>query len=786
MQNANENNSYTCPMHPEIRQSTPGNCPICGMTLQLASTIKPADADSHVHHQHSHSNESSPHAAHTHQSPTQPFTPVGVSDKSNSNAGASYTCPMHPEIRQSTPGNCPICGMTLEPIIPVVDQQEEKELTDFKRKFWWTLPFSLVVFVLAMFGHRFMWFEGQTQSWIELILSLPVVLWAGGVFFKRAWQSIINKSPNMWTLIGIGTGAAFIYSVIATIMPQIFPASFTSMGRVSVYFEAADIIVSLTLLGQILELKARSQTSSAIKSLMNLAPKQARRILDNGQEEDIDINQVQVGDKLRVRPGEKIPVDGLVIEGNSSVDESMLTGEPVPVNKKVGDALIGATLNTNGSLVMVSQRIGADTMLSQIVELVANAQHSKAPMQRMADVIAGKFVIAVVGIALLTLFGWGLFGGEQGWIYGLINAVAVMIIACPCALGLATPMSIMVATGEAATKGILFKDASVIEKMREIDTLLIDKTGTLTQGKPVFDTAIANTALNLTSTEILRLAASLDQGSEHPLADAIVKAARSQNLSLSPVSNFESASGIGVSGDVEGKHLVLGNTAFMAQHQVNVNQLTQESEQLRQKGSSVMWLAIDNQLAGVLAVTDPIKPTTLDAIQQLHANNLKIIMATGDGISTAKAVGQQLGIDEIYGEVSPADKLELVKKEQANKRMVAMAGDGINDAPALAQADIGIAMGTGTDVALQSGQVTLVKGDLRGIATARNISMATVSNMKQNLLFALIYNAVGIPIASGVLYPFTGWLLSPMLAAFAMSLSSASVVANALRLRSKF
>ncbi|MDZ4282975.1 MAG: copper-translocating P-type ATPase [Hydrogenophaga sp.] len=722
--------------------------------------------ESHRHHEHRHAG-----------SPGAPASPPVISPLE----GTVYTCPMHPEIRQDHPGNCPKCGMTLEPLMPDLDDDDNPELRDFQRRFWWTLPLTGAVFVLAMFGHRLEWFDMGTQSWIELVLSVPIVLWAGWPFFVRGAQSVVNLSPNMWTLIGLGTGAAFVYSVVATVAPQVFPDSFISMGRVAVYFEAAAVIISLTLLGQVLELKARSQTSAAIKSLLRLAPKTARRIREDGTEEDVPLTHVHVGDLLRVRPGEKVPVDGEVTEGSSSIDESMLTGEPMPVTKRVGDKVIGATLNTSGALVMRSERVGASTMLSQIVQMVAQAQRSKAPMQRMADVVAGYFVMAVVGIALLTFFGWGLFGPEPSWVFGLINAVAVLIIACPCALGLATPMSIMVATGRGATHGVLFRDAAAIENMRKIDTLIIDKTGTLTEGRPTFERVVP--APGFDADEVLRLAASLDQGSEHPLAETIVRAAREQGLSLVKPENFESGSGIGVRGQVAGHQLALGNTTLMEQIGVSVNALVPQAEALRAEGASVMHLAVDGQLMGLLAVSDPVKASTPEALATLKASGLRIVMATGDGLTTAKAVAARLGIDEVHGEVKPADKLLLVEKLQREGRMVAMAGDGINDAPALAKADVGVAMGTGTDVAMNSAQITLVKGDLRGIAIARELSEATVDNMKQNLMFAFLYNALGIPIAAGVLYPFTGWLLSPLIAALAMSLSSVSVIGNALRLR---
>jgi len=614
-----------------------------------------------------------------------------------------------------------------------------------------------------------------------MLLSLPIVLWAGAPFFVRGWRSIIQRSPNMWTLIGIGTGAAFVYSVVAALAPELFPASFMAHGRIGVYFEAAAVIISLTLLGQMLELRARSQTSAAIKSLLGLAPKTARRIAPDSTEEDVPLNQVHVGDLLRVRPGEKVPVDGVVVEGVSSIDESMLTGEPLPVTKRVGDKTIGATMNTSGSLVIRSEKVGSQTVLAQIVQMVAQAQRSKAPMQRMADVVAAYFVVVVIGIALTSFFAWGFFGGERGWLLGLINGVSVLIIACPCALGLATPMSIMVATGRGATQGILFRDAAAIERMCKVDTLIVDKTGTLTEGRPTFEQAIA--VSGTTMDEVLRLAASLDQGSEHPLADAIVRAAREQGLVLDKVEDFESASGIGVHGKLGGRRLALGNGALMAQEGVDTAALADDAEKLRKAGASVMHLAADGQLLGLLAVSDPVKASTPEALASLRAVGLRVIMATGDGLTTAKAVGERLGIEEVHGEVKPADKLALVERLQGEGRVVAMAGDGINDAPALARADVGVAMGTGTDVAMNSAQVTLVKGDLRGIARARLLSAATVGNMRQNLVFAFLYNALGIPIAAGVLYPAFGLVLSPVIAAAAMSLSSVSVVGNALRLR---
>ena len=696
--------------------------------------------------------------------------------------GTVYTCPMHPEIRRPTPGSCPICGMGLEPLMPSLDEEENPELRDFRLRFWWTLPLSVAVFTLAMFGH--MLFPGGLpfQNWIELALSTPVVLWAGWPFFVRFAQSIRLRSPNMWTLIGSGVGAAYGYSVVATFSPELFPSTFaTHAGRIGVYYEAAAVIVSLTLLGQILELRARSQTSAAIKLLMGLAPKTARRILPDGSEEDVPLANIHIGDALRVRPGEKVPVDGTVTEGQSAVDESMLTGEPMPVTKRPGDKVIGATLNTSGSLVVRADKVGSQTMLSQIVQMVAQAQRSRAPMQRLADVVAGYFVMVVIAIAILTLLAWGIFGPQPSWVYGFVNAVAVLIIACPCALGLATPMSIMAATGRAATQGILFRDAAAIEGLRKVDTLIVDKTGTLTEGRPVYDRVVASPGF--TDDDVLRMAASIDQGSEHPLARAIVDQAVKNKHVLEKPTSFESSSGIGVRGELGGKHIALGNTALMDEEKIDWSSLATQAEELRGQGASVMYLAADRQLVGIIAVSDPIKTSSLAALDALRQAGLSVIMATGDGETTAKAVAKRLGITEVYGEVKPGDKLALVERLQKEGKVVAMAGDGINDAPALAKADVGIAMGTGTDVAINSAHLTLVKGDLLAIARARTLSLDTVRNMRQNLGFAFIYNALGIPLAAGLLYPFTGQLLSPVIAALAMSLSSVSVITNALRLR---
>ena len=713
--------------------------------------------------------------------PAKYLAPAAVQQEVSAPAGTQYTCPMHPEILRNTPGNCPICGMALEPVMPALDEDENPELTDFRRRFWWTLPLSLIVLGLAMFGHRKPLLATDVRTWLELLLTAPVVLWAARPFFQRWAQSIANRSPNMWTLIGTGVGAAFGYSVVATIAPDLFPASFREHGRVAVYFEAAAIIVSLTLLGQILELTARSSTSAALKALLGLAPKTARRLAADGTETDIPLAHVHVGDRLRVRPGEKVPVDGEVLEGRSSVDESMLTGEPIPVEKKPGDKVVGATMNGTGALIMRAEKVGSGTVLAQIVQLVAQAQRSRAPMQRLADKVSFWFVLAVLAVAIVTFFGWGLFGPEPSWTYAVVNAVAVLIIACPCALGLATPMSIMVASGRAAQAGVLFRDAEAIERLCTIDTLVVDKTGTLTQGKPAFRDAIG--ADGYSADEVLRLAASLEQGSEHPLADAIVTEARRRSLQLSSAENFDSVTGLGVRGHVEGRAVAIGTTKLLTEVGADAGPLAEVAERLRLQGATAMFVALDGHTIGLIAVADPVKETSLGAIHALQAVGVRVVMATGDGLATARAVARQLAIDEVHGDVRPQDKARLVAELKAAGRRVAMAGDGINDAPALAAADVGIAMGTGTDVAMSSAQVTLVKGDLRGILRAREVSEAAVANMRQNLGFAFFYNAVGVPVAAGVLYPVFGLLLSPMLAALAMSLSSVSVVANALRLR---
>ena len=749
--------------------------PVCGMAV---------DPTTGVHHAQHQGIEYHFCSAHCQQrfiaEPQKYLSPESAGPATEATDGTIYTCPMHPQIRQQGPGTCPICGMALEPEMPSLDEEDNPELRDFTHRFWWTLPLTVIVLALAMLGHRIAFLSAEARTWIEFAFSTPVVAWAGWPFFERCIQSIRNRSPNMWTLIGIGVGAAFGYSVVATLAPGLFPASFREHGRVGVYFEAAAVIVLLTLLGQLLELKARSKTSAAIKALLGLAPKTARRIDQAGMEEDIPLEHVHAGDRLRVRPGEKVPVDGIVLEGHSSVDESMLTGEPIPVEKGEGAKVIGATLNGTGSLIMRADQVGSATVLSQIVQLVAQAQRSRAPMQRMADKVAFWFVLAVLVAALSTFLGWGLFGPEPSWTYAVLNAVSVLIIACPCALGLATPMSIMVATGRAAHAGVLFRDAEALEQLRKIDTLIVDKTGTLTEGRPTFrETILAN---DFTAEQVVRWAASLEQGSEHPLAAAILAEARQRGLSLIAVEDFGSVTGQGVRGKVDGHALALGNQALMAEVGADIAPSAEAAERLRKQGASVMFLAVDRRLAGAVAVADRIKQTTLPALNALRADGLRIVMASGDAEATAQAVADMLGIEEAHGQVRPQDKVALVQRLKAEGRRVAMAGDGINDAPALAAADVGIAMGTGTDVAMSSAQVTLVKGDLTRIVQARTISKETVANMKQNLGFAFLYNALGVPIAAGVLYPVFGLLLSPMIAALAMSLSSVSVVTNALRL----
>lgn len=699
-----------------------------------------------------------------------------------------YTCPMHPEVEQKGPGSCPKCGMALEPKILQLED-DTTEYDAMKRRFWISMLLSVVVLISAM-GSEF--FPGQfdviidpkTRQWFEMFLSVPVVWWGGWIFYLRAWDSIRNRSLNMFTLIALGTGSAWVYSAIAVLFPNIFPENLSmQMGVVPVYFEAASVITALVLLGQVLELRARSRTNDAIRLLLGLSAKNARIIRPDGSEEEISLKLVQPGDRLRIRPGEKIPVDGIVVEGESHVDESMVTGEPIPVSKKNGEHLIGATINTTGSLIMLAQKVGADTLLSQIVSMISQAQRSRAPIQKSADRVSGYFVPVVIFIAVVTFIIWYLFGPEPSLGYALVNAVAVLIIACPCALGLATPISIMVGTGKGATAGVLIKNAEALEMMEKIDTLVVDKTGTLTEGKPKLVSVIVQNEWD--ENRIVSLAASLERSSEHPLASAVVNAAQERGVPLCEAETFESISGKGVIGKVEGLEIALGNIRLMEELGIEMGTLSAEADDLRREGASVIFLAIDNMLAGILGVADPIKETTAQAIQDLHEEGITVVMLTGDSRTTAEAVAAKLGIDRVEAEVLPQQKAETVKRLQREGHIVAMAGDGINDAPALAQAHVGIAMGTGTDVAMESAGITLVKGDLRGIVRARRLSRATMRNIRQNLFFAFIYNSAGIPIAAGILYPFFGILLSPMIAAAAMSFSSVSVILNALRLKNK-
>ncbi|MEO8338813.1 MAG: heavy metal translocating P-type ATPase [Nitrospirota bacterium] len=733
---------YTCPMHPEVRQPGPGNCPKCGMALESAT-----------------------------------IAPVATRTE--------YTCPMHPEIIRDAPGSCPICGMALEPKTVTAEEGDSAELVDMRRRFWVSAVLSIPVLISAMGESLFdldQLASPQARTIFEALLATPVVLWGGWPFFVRGWQSVANKNLNMFTLIGLGTGAAYLYSVVATVAPQLFPPSFADhSGRVGVYFEAAAVIITLVLLGQVLELRARSQTGAAIKALLGLAPKRARLIQEDGSEADVPLEQVKVGDRLRVRPGEKIPVDGTVLEGTSSVDESMVTGEPIPVEKQKDARVTGATINGTGSLVMRAERIGSDTLLSQIVHMVSQAQRSRAPIQKLADLVAGYFVPVVVGSAILTFAVWAIWGPEPRMAHALINAVAVLIIACPCALGLATPMSIMVAMGKGATMGVLFKNAEAIESLRKVDTLVVDKTGTLTEGKPKL--VAVKPAPNYTEEQVLAWAGSLERASEHPLAAAIVAGATARGVELGSVEGFQSVTGQGVQAVVAGERIALGNDRLMEASGADIRASLQEAEAMRADGQTVMYLSANGTFAGLIGVADPIKATSVEAIKELHAEGIRVVMLTGDSRTTAMAVAAKLEIDEVIAEVQPQDKREKVLALQKEGKFVAMAGDGINDAPALAQAQVGIAMGTGTDVAMESAGVTLVKGDLRGIARARLLSHATMRNIRQNLFFAFVYNALGVPLAAGVLYPVFGLLLSPMIAAAAMSFSSVSVIANALRLR---
>jgi Cu+-exporting ATPase len=699
-----------------------------------------------------------------------------------------WTCPMHPEIVRDGPGTCPICGMSLEPQAGAAVEEESHELIDMRRRFWVSAAFTAPLFAVAMGdmlpGHPISsLFSWRVRVLLELALATPVCLWAAWPFYVRAIQSLVHRSLNMFTLIGLGVSVAYGYSVVAALLPDLFPASFRhGSGEVAVYFEAAAVVVTLILLGQVLEIRARNRTGAAIKQLLGMAAKSARRIRADGSEEDVSLEAVQAGDRLRIRPGEKVPVDGVVLEGESHVDESMVTGEPIAVRKQPGDKVIGATLNGTGGLVMRAEKVGTDTLLARIVAMVADAQRSRAPIQRLADVVAGWFVPIVVGVAAVTFAVWGLVGPEPRMAHALVNAVAVLIIACPCALGLATPMSIMVATGKGATIGVLFRNAESIEELRKVDTLVVDKTGTLTEGKPKL--VSLEPAPWITQEELLRLAASLERASEHPLAAAIVRGAEERAVALGEVDGFTSLTGKGVRGRVEKREVALGNSALFASLGFSEDGLGARAESLRGEGQTVMLVAVDGRAAGLLGVADPIKATTLDAVRALRADGIRLVMLTGDSTTTARAVARRLDIDQVVAEVLPDEKVAVVKRLQSEGRIVAMAGDGVNDAPALAQAQVGIAMGTGTDVAMESAGVTLVKGDLRGIARARALSRRTMANIRENLFFAFVYNALGVPVAAGALYPMFGLLLSPMIAAAAMSLSSVSVVSNALRLRS--
>ncbi len=734
---------YTCPMHPEVKTKEPEPCPKCGMALEPMDFLP--------------------------QQKTQ------------------YTCPMHPEVVQDEPGACPKCGMALEPMTVFAEEEENPELKDMKRRFWFSVVLTVPLLVAAMSQSMpgrplTAWAPVKFWTWFELILATPVVLWAGWPFFVRGWKSILNRSLNMFTLIGLGIVVAYGYSLIATLFPEAFPATFRGAGgEVSTYFEAAAAITALVLLGQVLELRARSRTGAAIRALLGLAPKTARLLQEDGSEIDVPLERVQPGDRLRVRPGEKVPVDGVVLDGTSSIDESMITGEPIPVEKQANDRVTGATVNGTGSLVIRAERVGADTLLSQIVRMVSEAQRSRAPIQKLADVVAGYFVPAVVAASIATFVIWAFWGPSPRMAHAIINAVAVLIIACPCALGLATPIAVMVASGRGATMGVLFRNAEAIEHMRQVDTLVVDKTGTLTEGKPKLLAVEPKPGFD--EQRLMFLAASLERGSEHPLAAAIVAGAEERGISLASVQGFQSFTGRGVKGMIDGAEVALGNVKLLEEMNVNSGSLAEKAERMRSEGQSVMFVAVNGEVVGILGVSDPIKQTTPEAIEHLHQEGIRVVMLTGDSRATAEAVARTLGIDEVVAEVLPQDKAGVVKRLQGEGRFVAMAGDGINDAPALAQAHVGIAMGTGTDVAMQSAGITLVKGDLRGIVRATRLSRATMKNIKQNLFFAFVYNSLGVPIAGGALYPFLGLLLSPMIAAAAMSFSSVSVISNALRLR---
>ncbi|MFD3263864.1 heavy metal translocating P-type ATPase [Phenylobacterium ferrooxidans] len=711
------------------------------------------------------------------ENPTRPPVP---------RSGDIYTCPMHPQIRQDGPGKCPICGMALEPELATADSGPSPELIDMSRRFWVGLALALPVLALEMGGHLLdlhRWISPTASNWVQLVLATPVVLWAGWPFFERGWASLRTRNLNMFTLIAMGIGVAWAYSIVATLAPHIFPPAFRRAdGSVAIYFEAAAVITVLVLLGQVLELRAREQTSGAIKALLDLAPKTARRVRNDGVDEEVTLDQVLVSDQLRVRPGEKVPVDGEVVDGRVSIDESMVTGESMPVTKKPGDKVVGGSINKTGSFVMRAEKVGADTLLSQIVHMVAQAQRSRAPIQRMSDQVSGWFVPVVIVIAVLAFAAWGVFGPEPRLAFGLIAAVSVLIIACPCALGLATPISIMVGVGRGAGAGVLIKNAEALERFEKIDTLVIDKTGTLTEGRPAVTSIVPATGWD--EAEVLRLAAGLERGSEHPLADAILRAANDRKLSLSEPSDFDSPVGKGVLGSIDGRRLVLGSGKFLKEQGVDTSGLDSQAESLRADGATAIYMAVDGQAAAVFAIADPIKATTPEAVRLLKAEGVRLVMMTGDNRTTALAVARKLGIDDVEAEVLPQDKAAVVEKFRAEGRKVAMAGDGVNDAPALAAADVGIAMGAGSDVAIESAGVTLLKGDLQGIVKARRLSRAVMRNIRQNLFFAFVYNVAGVPVAAGVLYPVFGWLLSPAIAAAAMALSSVSVVTNALRLRS--
>jgi len=752
--------------------------PVCGMAVDPAKTAHRADHHSATYHLCSAGCRAKFVA--DPERYLRPAAPV-VGPR----PGTIWTCPMHPEIRQDHPGNCPICGMALEPVIVTAEAGPSAELIDMTRRFWIGLALALPVFILEMGGHVFPSLHHlvpmRVSAWIQLVLATPVVLWAGWPFFVRGWASLRNRSLNMFTLIAMGTGIAWTYSIVATLLPGIFPAAFRAAdGSVAIYFEAAAVITVLVLLGQMLELRARERTSGAIKALLDLAPRSARRIATDGSDEEIGLDQIIVGDRLRVRPGEKLPVDGIVEDGRSSVDESMVTGESMPATRTAGDRVIGGTLNQGGALVMRADKVGRDTMLARIVQMVADAQRSRAPIQRMADQVSGWFVPVVLGIALLAFIGWAVWGPEPRFAFGLVAAVAVLIIACPCALGLATPMSIMVGVGRGAGLGVLIKNAEALERMEKIDTLVVDKTGTLTEGHPSVTKIVA--VDGFAEEEVLRFAAGVERASEHPLARAIVEAAGRRGIIIPDVADFDSPTGKGALGTVEGRRILLGNARFLDEHEVDTRPVADEADALRGDGATAIFAAIDGVVAGVIAIADAVKPTTAEALAALRAEGIRVVMLTGDNRATAQAVARGLGIDEVEAEVLPDQKSAVVERLKREGRIVAMAGDGVNDAPALAAAEVGIAMGSGTDVAIESAGITLLRGDLMGIVRARRLSQATMSNIRQNLVFAFIYNAAGVPIAAGVLYPLFGILLSPMIAAAAMALSSVSVVVNALRL----